>query len=251
MADGSAIGTLVARFQPDLILHAAALARPQQMRDAGALQAVNVDGSGHLARAASARGIPLVYLSTDLVYPADAGLCNERTAVAPSGAGDYSRSKYLGEEAVRSSGGPWIIIRPSLLFGNGTHRSGSFTQFLDRTWDEGGAAPVFTDQYRSFLYVGDLITAVEQVAIRRRRWNEMFVCGGMDRLSRAEFGVRYARARGKDDSVCRQMRAAELEGYVGGPSDITLDTTKLREAGWVPRPLATSFSEMLRERAGE
>lgn len=251
MADGSAIGTLVARFQPNLILHAAALARPQQLDGSSQLQEVNVTGTGHLAAAAATHDIPIVYLSTDLVYPSNAGLCNELTPVSPSGAGSYSMSKLAGEEAVREQAGRWVIIRPALMFGNGTHRSRSFTQFMERNWDEGRPAPLLTDQYRSFLYVGDLITAIDQVALRNPHWNELFVCGGPDRLSRAEFGVRYAEASGRDSSACRLMRASELEGYVGGPSDISLDTAKLRATGWNPRTLEESFAQILRERVSE
>jgi len=251
MADGSAIGTMVARFQPNFILHAAALARPQQINGSDELYAVNAQGTGHLARAAASHDIPIVYLSTDLIYPSDAGRCDENSPVDPSGAGEYSRSKLLGEQALRDEGGRWTIIRPSLIFGNGTPRSNSFTQFMDRMWDSGQQAPLFTDQYRTFLYVGDLIRAIEQVAVLEPRWNETFVCGGPERLSRADFGVRYATATGRDVSACRRMRACELEGYVGGPSDISLDTTKLRSTGWEPRSLEISFTEMLRERVAE
>ncbi len=245
LADGIALDDLVARFQPDFILHAAALSRPQQSADPGEVYRVNADATGRLARAAALHAVPLVYLSTDLVYPSDAGLCHELTPVAPSGAGEYSRSKLLGEEAVREAGGRWIIIRPSLIFGDGTPRSNSFTQFMDRKWEAGERAPLFTDQFRSFLYVGDLIAAVEQVAVREPRWNELFVCGGEERLSRGEFGVRYARATGRDTDLCDLMRADELPGYMGGGSDIWLDTSKLRSAGWSPRPLETSFTDML------
>lgn len=251
IADGSAIGTVVARFQPNFILHAAALARPQQLNGSDELYAVNVEGTRHLARAAARHDIPIVYISTDLVYSSDAGLCNEDSPVAPSGAGEYSRSKLLGERAIQEEGGRWIIIRPSLIYGNGTPRSNSFTQFMDRLWESGQQAPLFTDQYRSFLYVGDLIRAIEQVALVEPRWNELFVCGGPERLSRADFGVRYAAASGRDSSACRLMQASELEGYVGGGSDISLDTTKLRSTGWEPRSLEISFTEMLRERVAE
>lgn len=251
LADGAAIEQVVARFQPDVILHAAALSRPQDGHTPHQLHAINVDATGHVASAASKHGSGLVYLSTDLVYPSFAGRCDELTPVDPSGAGGYSASKLLGEERVQAKASRWIILRSTLLFGDGTSRSNSFSQFIDRKWAMGEAAPLFSDQYRSFLYVGDLLRAVEQVAITKPHWNQLFVCGGPERMSRAEFGLRYADACSVDRSMCRVMRADELEGYVGGGSDIWLDISKLRATGWEPCTLEECFIEIISARRAE
>jgi dTDP-4-dehydrorhamnose reductase len=250
-ADRVAIEQVVARFQPDLILHAAALSRPQQSGNESALRAINTDASGHLAKAAAEHGSGLVYISTDLVYPSLSGPCDESTPVAPSGAGGYSASKLAGEALVREAGGRWIVLRSTLMFGEGTPRSNSFTQFIDRNWSAGRAAPLFSDQFRSFLYVGDLIRAIEHVAITKPSWNELFTCGGPERISRAGFGLRYADACGVDRAMCDIMRASDLEGYVGGASDIWFECAKLRATGWAPRSIEECFVEMMSTRLTE
>ena len=243
LTDGTTIEEIVARHRPSFILNAAARARPQESGDFDAVRAVNVEGAGRLACAAAAHDIPFVHLSTDLVYPADAGLCDESTPTLPSGAGHYAATKLMGEEAVRAEGGRWIIIRPSLMYGHGTPRSRSFTQFLDRHWERGERAPLFTDQIRSVLHVDDLITAVD-CAVRAGRWNELYLCGGPEPMSRAEFGLRYADARGVSREMCNRMKAAELPGYIGGGSDIRLDTTKLESIGWRGRTTEAAFAAM-------
>jgi dTDP-4-dehydrorhamnose reductase len=248
LADGDAIEEVVARHRPSLILHAAALARPQESGDYDSLHTVNVLGAEALSAAAARYDSPIVYLSTDLVYGADAGLCDESTPVRPSGAGAYSTTKLQGEEAVRSTATRWIVIRPSLMFGDGVPRSNSFTQFIDRCWERGEAAPLFTDQFRSFLYVGDLLRAIES-AVTADAWNELYVCGGAERMSRAEFGLRYADATGTSRSLCRTMRANELPGYVGGGGDITLDTSKLQRLGWRAMTIDEAFAAMRSERS--
>jgi dTDP-4-dehydrorhamnose reductase len=154
-------------------------------------------------------------------------------------------SKLRGEERLREAGGRWIIIRPSLMYGVGSHRSGGFNGFMEEKWSRGEAAPLFTDQYRSFLYVDDLSRAVEQVAVIRPAWNELYVCGGAERMSRAEFGLRYADARGVDRGMCRPMKAHELSGYVGGPSNIILDTAKLFATGWKPTATETALRQIV------
>jgi dTDP-4-dehydrorhamnose reductase len=251
LADGTAIERVVARFQPDVILHAAALASPQQSHNEQLLHAINADATGRLARAATQHRSALVYISTDLVYPQFAGRCDEHAPTAPSGSGGYSASKLMGEMRVREHAAQWIIIRATLMFGEGTPRSNSFSQFIDRCWSAGEPAPLFSDQFRSFLYVGDLLRAVEQVAITSPAPNELFVCGGPEPMSRAEFGLRYADACGVDRAMCNVMRSSDLEGYVGGGSDIRLDSSKLRATGWEPRPLDECFAEMISLRLTE
>src|SRR5512133_3957172 len=49
LADGSAIEQVVARFQPAVILHAAALTRPQREVDASEFHRINVESTQRLA----------------------------------------------------------------------------------------------------------------------------------------------------------------------------------------------------------
>jgi dTDP-4-dehydrorhamnose reductase len=248
LADGAAIRETVARFQPDLLIHTAALARPQIDTDPDELERINAGATAELARAADAIDAPIVYISTDFVFPPDSGRCNELSPVVRSSeAAPYALSKLHGEQAVQALARRWIIIRPSVMFGISPPDRNCFTQFIDSQWRAGRPVPLFTDQIRSFLYAPDLCRAIEIAAIERRQWNEIFVCGGAEDLDRAEFGLRYADARGVDRSMCRAMPAAELEGYRGGASDIRLDCRKLRSLGWRPTPLEQAFDEMISE----
>jgi dTDP-4-dehydrorhamnose reductase len=247
LADGSAIDQVVARFQPAFILHAAAITRPQQSVDDTRMHAINVEAARRLAEAAQRHGSGIVLLSTDLVYPADAGVCDEQTPVNPSGAGLYSHSKLQAEQEARSCE-KWIVLRPSLMFGVAPPGGNSFSRFIEEHWARNEPAPLFTDQYRSFLYVGDLCAAVELVTRGHGAWGETFVCGGPERMSRAEFGARFARTTGRDQSLVQAMRSTELPGYIGGPSDISLDCGKLISLGWRPRVVEEGFREMQRLR---
>lgn len=249
MADRQAIDRVVARFQPTVILHTAAVTRPQLAADPSEIFETNVAATEFIARAAAHHDAGLVFLSTDLVYSDDAGLCNENTAVAPSGAGTYSRTKFEAEAIVRAVQSRSIVLRPTLMFGDGPPRGNSFSMFIDRKWASGTPAPLFTDQFRSFLFVEDLLSAIEAAAITHGAWGELFVCGGPERMSRAEFGFRYAAASGVDVSMIEPMRATELEGYVGGPSDISLDSSKLHSLGWEPRTVEEAMRAVIQRRS--
>lgn len=242
LLDDTSVERVVSHFQPRCILHCAALAHPQRDKDETLLMRVNVDGAEAVARHAARYHIPIVYLSTDLVYPLQAGKVTASSTVDPST--PYGRSKLLGEQAVTASNDSWVVIRPSIMYGAGTTRSNSFSQFLDRCWEKGEEAPVFADQFRSFLSVRDLVSAVEVLISREEEWGHVFLCGGPERLSRHQFALRYARIKGIDDRLIRSMRAQDLEGYVGGASDIELDSEPLLKLGWNQHSIEESISEM-------
>ena len=245
--DGNMVEDVVSRVQPDIILHLAALARPQEIHSDDPLYQVNVIGTANVARAAARMKAHCIFLSTDAVYPTDASIVTEVSPVAPSGAGGYGASKLAAEEQVKQWTDCWTIIRPTLMFGHGTPRSNSFSQFLERKWQNGEPAPVFCDQIRSFLYVGDLLKGVAILMGRKESYGQTYLCGGDESLSRADFALRYADACGIDRSLCSVMLSTELEGYIGGASDIRLDSSKLKAIGWTPQSLAESFSEMQEE----
>ena len=247
--DGDAVEEVVNRFQPDIILHAAAKARPQLQHSSDILYQVNVIGTRNVARAASDSGAHIIFLSTDFVYAPESGLVNEESPVTHTGTGGYGDSKLEGEKEIREHADRWTIIRPTTMFGIGTPRSNSFTQFLDRKWEAGEAAPVFSDQFRSFLYVEDLLAAIELLMEREDSYGQLYLCGGEEGISRADFALRYAAFRCVDSSLCTIITTDQLEGYIGGPSDIRLDTTKLRTPGWQPRSLEVAFQHMISTRA--
>src|SRR5438445_2395658 len=60
--DAVAVGLLIERLRPDLVVHAAYLPAGEDMMD------VNVAGAGDVARASAAVGARLVHLSTDFVF---------------------------------------------------------------------------------------------------------------------------------------------------------------------------------------
>jgi dTDP-4-dehydrorhamnose reductase len=73
---------------------------------------INATTPGALARAAAARGLPFVQVSTDYVFDGagDAPFAPD-AETGPLGA--YGRTKLAGEEAVRDAGGAYAILRTS------------------------------------------------------------------------------------------------------------------------------------------
>ncbi len=99
----------------DAVVH---LANASGVIDEGRVHAVNVGGTEHVLAAARAAGARrLIFTST---------VSATRVRLGP-----YGRTKQLAEERVRAAGVPFVILRPSLVYGGGeTGLVGSLARHL-------------------------------------------------------------------------------------------------------------------------
>jgi len=94
-----------------VLVHAAAFTSPPKVdQDPERAICVNIIGTAHVARLCLARGMKLVYISTDYVFRGDRGNYREDDAVYPVNA--YAWSKLGGECAARLVPGS-LIVRTS------------------------------------------------------------------------------------------------------------------------------------------
>ncbi len=101
----------------DLVIHAAAYTNVDGCaRDPDLAYRVNGLGTRYVALACRRLRAPLVYISTNEVFPGDAGRpYTEYDAPRPINA--YGRSKWAGEQAVRELLDSFYIVRVAWLFG--------------------------------------------------------------------------------------------------------------------------------------
>jgi nucleoside-diphosphate-sugar epimerase len=93
----------------DAVIHCAAVT--DFGRTDGSLEATNIAGTEHVAAFAVAANAVLYHVSTAFVHATVDG-DRGRTAIG------YASSKSAAEEAVRSSGVPHVILRPSVVIGD-------------------------------------------------------------------------------------------------------------------------------------
>ncbi len=95
-----------------------------------------------VAQVCAERGIPLVHYSTDYVFPGDA---SEPYLVdqAQSPLGAYGRSKAVGERAVWTLGGPYLLLRTSWLYAPWAN---NFVRTIFKASRERDALKVVSDQ---------------------------------------------------------------------------------------------------------
>ena len=111
LGDAGAIEAMIAKRDWAAVINCAAYTavdRAESERDAAF--AVNAEAPGVIARAAAARGITLLHVSTDYVFDGSkAGPYREDDPVHPLGV--YGASKEAGERAVREAQPRHIILR--------------------------------------------------------------------------------------------------------------------------------------------
>jgi dTDP-4-dehydrorhamnose reductase len=103
----------VAGARADAIINAAAwTAVDRAEAEEAAATVVNGDAPATMARAAAARGLPFLHLSSDYVFDGagDTPFAPDHPT-APLNA--YGRSKLAGEAGIRACGGPHLILRTS------------------------------------------------------------------------------------------------------------------------------------------
>lgn len=116
LADAAACAAAVAGAEADVVINAAAYTAVDQAEDEPTLaQTINGAAPGAMARAAAAKGVPFLHVSTDYVFDGAPGRpWREDDPTGPLGA--YGMSKRAGEEAVLAAGGDAVILRTAWVF---------------------------------------------------------------------------------------------------------------------------------------
>ena len=113
LEDPEACAAVLAGSDADLVINAAAYTavdRAEEEEDRAT--AINGAAPGAMARAAAAKGIPFLHVSTDYVLDGS-GEAPRGPGSATGPLGAYGRSKLAGERAVAGAGGQWLVLRTS------------------------------------------------------------------------------------------------------------------------------------------
>ena len=168
--DAAAVGELLARLRPDVVIHTAY----RQHEDD-----VNSAGSENVARAAAAAGARLVHLSTDVVFDGRKGSPYvEDDPVSPVTA--YGRAKAEAEERVAAACPRALIVRTSLLYGGAEpSQQERFARDPEATF--------YADEIRSPVQVTDVAQALLELSALPV--SGVLHVAGADGVSRADFAA--------------------------------------------------------------
>lgn len=223
------------RARPDAVVHSAALSDVDRCeREPELALRVNVGGSERIARACAARGVALVALSTDLVFPGNRALSTEDATPQPLSV--YGRTKLASEAAVLAHCPAAAITRVALVIGRGHGPRGTGTELIAWALRSGRRARLFTDQYRTPIDADSVAEAIT-LALQRRA-SGRYHLGGPERVSRHELGLRVTQLLGLSSAGIEAVAYRDEPTEGPRPADASLDSRHARDTlGWTPRAL--------------
>jgi nucleoside-diphosphate-sugar epimerase len=161
----------------DAVIHLAGLPGVRTRRPPFALREANVVLTERLARAASARGMRFVFVSSSSVY-GDARELPTPEHAPPAALNPYAASKVAAEAVVLEHGADAVIVRPFSVYGPGQRPEMAFARWIDllaaRQPLPWYAAP---GTARDFTYVDDAVAGIV-AALRRGRAGQAYNLSG-------------------------------------------------------------------------
>lgn len=205
VTDRAAVRALVTAVRPDAVI-----GTPYRYAD----WAVTADGAAHIAVAATEMGARLVHLSSDAVHGGRPSpyLDDE----PPSPVFPYGAAKAAAETAVRAIDPGAVLVRTSLIVGEGSKQMQLCRDAL------AGRATLFTDELRCPVDVVDVAAAVLELV--PSDYAGPLNVAGPDAVSRAELGLLVARQEGIDPAGMKTTTGA-ASGLLR-PTDVRLDSAR-------------------------
>jgi NADH dehydrogenase len=166
----------------------------------------------------------------------------------PNGVSGYQTSKFAGEEAVRQSGMPFVILRPSIIFGA---RDGFVTQMVQVMKGAPLVRPVpGTGKYRFRpVWVGDVVECFVQALTSEKALGKTIEVVGPEELSLAEVLAEIARCVGVRKPAVKipyplmYLNALLLGAVLPRPPITTDQLRMLREGSTAsPAPMLDTFN---------
>ena len=231
------IEPLVKTTKPELVINATAYtAVDRAEEDRSGAWLVNSDAVWELASTSARLGIPLVHFSTDYVFSGGSRPYRETDPVAPIN--HYGVTKFAGEEAIRISGGAYLIFRTSWLYGPDSR---NFLTTIHQKALQGEPLKVVDDQ------IGQP-TSVESIAKNISALITRVGCGGLARCAGTyhfsstgqcswfEYAQRIVACNGCSDVPVDPIKSDALNAAAKRPAYSVLDTTKAKSVLGIQLP---------------
>jgi len=215
------------RLRPSTIIHCAAYSDPVYCEHhPEEAHSLNFGASLYLAEWASQKACFLIHVSTDLVFDGRRG--NYREEDDPHPISLYGWTKLAAEFAVRGRKSPHAIIRTSLVYGRSLEGNRGADEKLVSTWKDGKQTPLFVDEYRNPTAVGELASAILEIA--RRRAIGLWHVAGAECVSRYELGVKVASVFGHSPDMLVPRSTKEIHSVPPRAENTTLKMDRARTA---------------------
>jgi dTDP-4-dehydrorhamnose reductase len=222
------------RDRPELVIHCAAVSTSAEAQKNPALaRRVNVDATKFLAELTD--NVQFIFFSTDLVFDGRKGNYQEADATNPLHL--YSETKVEAEQIILRNP-RHVVVRTSLNGGISKSGNKAFNEQLSHALQSGQGMKLFTDEFRSPIFVGETARAIWELAGKNAAG--IFHVAGAQKLSRYEIGQLLTQRR---PELKAKIEAGRAKDFPGPPRalDTTLDISKVQKILSKPLPGLTEW----------
>lgn len=262
LADASALNDVLEKVQPDVVVHTAAIRKPDEFAaDVSSARRLNVDATEALARWAGADSTRfLVYISSDYVFD---GTTPPYTPASPTHAiNAYGVSKLDGEIVVRAAAEKQsAILRVPILYGDVENLQESsvttvIAQILKLAKQDNEkisksgpkSNPLILDDWamRYPTHVADVADVLAQIV--KKRLVGTFHWSGSEPMTKLDMGRVTAELLGVDTALLKGS-GAPANGSEPRPKDCHLDRSALEALGITTPgiPFATAAKDLIKK----
>jgi dTDP-4-dehydrorhamnose reductase len=207
LTDVSLVEALLHSVKPEIIIHAAAMSKPDECNNnQDACIKNNVEVTKYFVDASKLLNAHFIYISTDFIF-GENGPHSENDL--PDPLNFYGTSKLMAEKLIKSSSIHYTIVRPVFIYGPTWigMRSG-FIQWVAEQLNAGTRIKVVNDQYRTPTYAEDICNGIEQI-IRLEKTGD-FHLAGSEIYTPFQMAVKVAQLLGLDDTLIEEVNSTSF-----------------------------------------
>ena len=235
LADSRSMAACFHQERPSAVIHCGAVSRPVDCeREPGLARRINVDGTRFLAELAAE--IPLIFLSSDMVFDGRKGGYRETDAVNPMSV--YAETKIEGEQLILKNP-RHAVVRTSLNYGASATGNRSFNEEMMTAWQAGKTLSFFTDEFR--CPIPAVVTSRVLWELLNQGATGLYHVAGSERLSRWDIAECVAR---RHPGISAPRTAVSRVAYQGPPRPADTSLNSSRVQALLPFPLPR-FSEWM------
>jgi dTDP-4-dehydrorhamnose reductase len=231
LKDNDSILEVIRQIRPDVVIHCAAwsdLDRCEQDRK-HAFQ-INAEGTAVLAKVCAESNIRLIFTSSDMVFDGKKGNYTESDNPRPINV--YGETKLFAEENIRSVCSNYVIVRVALVYGKPAICGNSFSEKIVIQLRQGKSVPLFTDQFRTPVWVQTLADALVKLA--GHDYVGTLHIGGSEKVDRYTFGLVLAEIGQYPSELCRPVSMFDLPTVAPRPQDTSFNISLAKKMLKIP-----------------
>jgi len=215
----------------DWVIHCAAVTSPDACaNDKQYSKKINIEGTRRLANYCSEKSVPIIYISTDLVFDGKKG--NYEETDTPNPISFYGETKLQAEQVVLDGLDKNIVCRIALSYGKCfKNTQGGALDKMIASLNEDKALNLFTDQFRTPLFSGDFCNAIEKLMTAKAHNNpacrsRIYHLGGADKVSRLELGRKIVSVFGYKPELINPITMDQIKSAAKRGKDCSLNCTR-------------------------